>query len=64
MSASALCSLTCAKLMQTESRAIKFYLRGYAEVQLFLCKVNANREQRHQVLLERLCRGAAFLLQS
>lgn len=45
MSASALCSLTCAKLMQTESRDIKFYLRDYAEVQLNFCKVNKKKVQ-------------------
>ena len=45
--------------MQTESRDASL-LVIYAEVQLILCKDNANREQRCKLACD-LCRGAAFL---
>ena len=38
------CSLSYAKIMQTESRTSSL-LECYAEVQLILCKVSANREK-------------------
>ena len=47
--------------MQTESRGAS-WLASYAEVQLILCKDNANREQRCKLAC-RLCRGAAYLMQ-
>ena len=47
--------------MQTESRDASL-LVIYAEVQLILCKDNANREQRCKLACN-LCRGAAYLMQ-
>ena len=47
--------------MQTESRDASL-LVIYAEVQLILCKDNANREQRCKLACD-LCRGAAYLMQ-
>ena len=55
------CSLSYAKIMQTESRDAS-WLASYAEVQLILCKDNANREQRCKLACK-LCRGAAYLMQ-
>ena len=54
-------TFTCAKIMQTESRDASL-LASYAEVQLILCKDNANREQRCKLACK-LCRGAAYLMQ-
>ena len=50
-----------AKIMQTESRDASL-LAIFAEVQLILCKDNANREQRCKLACN-LCRGAAYLMQ-
>ena len=47
--------------MQTESRGAS-WLASYAEVQLILCKDNANREHRCKLACK-LCRGAAYLMQ-
>ena len=55
------CSLSYAKIMQTESRGAS-WLASYAEVQLILCKDNANREQRCKLACK-LCRRAAYLMQ-
>ena len=55
------CSLSYTKIMQTESRDASL-LASYAEVQLILCKDNANREQRCKLACK-LCRGAAYLIQ-
>ena len=54
-------TFTYAKIMQTESRDASL-LASYAEVQLILCKDNANREQRCKLACK-LCRGAAYLMQ-
>ena len=39
------CSLSYAKITQIESRIAKHKFERYAEMQLILCKDNANREQ-------------------
>ena len=50
-----------AKVMQTESKTSSL-LECSTEVQLILCKGNANREQRCKLACN-LCRGAAYLMQ-
>ena len=46
-------------LSKIERRNVKLCLNVYAEMQLVLSKYNANRAQKRQTLLERLCRDAA-----
>jgi len=52
-------SLAYAKIMQIESRIIQVLLERYAEMQLSLCKDNANRVQNRPSLAWALCRDAA-----
>ena len=50
-----------AKIMQTESIDASL-LASYADVQLILCKDNANLDHRCKLACK-LCRGAAYLMQ-
>ena len=50
------CRFAYAKQMQIESRTCQACLGNYAEMQLCLCKANANREQNHQARLSVLPR--------
>ena len=60
----ALYNIYDAKKVQIESRTCQACLSNYAEMQPFLCKESANREQNLPSLLDQLCRDAAFLMQN
>ena len=49
--------------MQIESRIAKHKFERYAEMQLILCKDNANREQNRQTAFERYAEMQLIFLQ-
>ena len=57
------CSLSYAKITQIESRIAKHKFERYAEMQLILCKDNANREQNRQTTFERYAEMQLIFLQ-